>query len=63
MGEITYLFRGKEVLNFKSWFYEDGLYVEEFDTSDGEHWIGTSTPEEYTPEIYELAIEEGIIQE
>lgn len=57
------LFRGQPKLNFRAYFYEDGTYVEEFDTPDGQHWRASVRPEEYTPAILARKIEwdlEGI---
>lgn len=44
-------FKGMPRLNVRTYFLEDGTYVEEFDTPDGQHWKATAKPEEYTPSI------------
>ena len=56
-------FRGMPRLNFHAYFLENGLYVEEFDTPDGQHWKAEVPPEEYTPAVLKRKIDwdlEGI---
>lgn len=52
---------GMDMLNFRAYFDTDYTYVEEFDTEDGEHWMGRTKPENWTPEILKLAMENNII--
>lgn len=61
MGEIIETFKGMPISNFESWFSIDGKYVEEFDTSDGRHWIAAAGPEAYPPGVMEEAIELGVV--
>ena len=48
-------------LNLRCYFDDDYAYVEEFDTPDGKHWMGRMYPEEWTPDIYQAAIDSGFV--
>ncbi|MCR5089098.1 MAG: hypothetical protein K6C08_06265 [Oscillospiraceae bacterium] len=54
-------YKGMPVSNYESYYTESGVYVEEFDTEDGKHWIGGALPEDYPDDVREEAIELGII--
>lgn len=56
-NENEILFHGMPILNRVAYFIEDGMYVEEFDTPDGQHWIGTWDTDEYTPDILRKKIQ------
>lgn len=62
MGDVIYLFKGKVVRNFESYYLESGAYIEEFDTDDGHFCLGADIPD-YPPDVREEAIELGIIDE
>lgn len=54
-------FNGMDIRNFKAYFDTDYTYVEEFDTDDGHHWMGRLKPEDWTPDIFKMAVESGIV--
>ncbi len=51
---------GYPIVKLNGYFDKRAYYVEEFDTSDGRHWIVTYPPETWTPEIKHLAKQQGI---
>lgn len=62
MDNVIWLFRGKPIRNLECYFLEDGAYIEKFDTDDG-HFVLGADIEDYPPDVRELAIKNGIIDE
>ena len=62
MGDIIWLYKGKPIRNLDCYFLEDGACIEEFDTDDG-HFVLGADIEDYPPDVRELAVKNGIIDE
>ena len=52
-----------KALNLHCYFDVDYAYVEEFDTEDGQHWMGRLYPKDWTQEIFDEAVTCGFVDE
>lgn len=56
-----FMFQGKKILSFDSFFNNVLDYVECFRTEDGEEWVSITHRMDWTSEMTNLAKERGLI--